>query len=170
MQLPLRNLLAAVIPSLLAIATALATIWIGERVLVIMTCVIAAMVIVVSGALLLNSQRILGSIPSPVIALAVVVSIALTNWPLRVAHRLSESSLNAIADRIRDGGHLDAPERAGAFLIAKAEVSPEGMVRLWTRVADGGNTGFVRTSADHLPINLWSRISLGDHWQFIAED
>lgn len=169
MQRPLRNLLGAVIPGLLAIATALATIWIGERVQVIMTCVIAAMAIVISGALLLNTRRI-GFVPSPLLALAVVISIALTNWPLRVAHRFSESSLNAIADRVQNGGHLDAPERAGAFVIAKAEISSEGIVRLWTRVADRGNTGFVRTSADHLPINLWSRISLGDHWQFIAED
>src|SRR5205807_2528160 len=97
-------------------------------------------------------------------------SVAFSQWPLRVSYALSRPSFDALAKHVRAGDPIYVPRRAGLFAIRKAEISYSGVICLWTTVNPGGNTGFVQCGPDHIPLNLWSSISLDNQWQFISED
>jgi hypothetical protein len=107
---------------------------------------------------------------SSVAIFTILVSVASTQWPLRITYSLSRSAFNAAAQSVRKGEDLILPRRVGLFTIRKAEVSYSGVVCLWTQPAAGGNTGFVQCGRDHVPFNLWSMVKLDDGWQFISED
>lgn len=102
--------------------------------------------------------------------LALLASVALTQWPLRIAYSLSRPAFDTAAQLVREGKGLPLPQRIGFFTIQKAEVSHTDVVCLWTRPASSGNTGFVQCKRDYVPFNLWSVVKLDDGWQFIAED
>jgi hypothetical protein len=102
--------------------------------------------------------------------LTIIVSVTLTQWPLRITYSLSRSAFDSVAQTILEGKELSMPQRVGLFVVRKAEVSHDGIVCLWTKPAPGGNTGFVQCKRSHVPFNLWSMVKLDDGWQFIAED
>lgn len=110
-------------------------------------------------------------------ALLIVFSVTVFNWPLRIGYAFSRPAFNEIAARVTAGETITTPRRVGWFHI-EAITLPEhlfyyaedGIVCLWTEVHPHGNTGFVQTSPDNLPFNLWSHFKLDNTWQFIAED
>ncbi len=103
-------------------------------------------------------------------SLTLIISSCFTLWPMRLTYALSHASLHALAQRIQSGEKITTPVQAGFFRVTKAELSSHGIVCLWTVPRPGGNTGFVQTTPDHIPFNLWSMISLDNQWQFITED
>lgn len=102
--------------------------------------------------------------------LALIASVAIWQWPLRISYGSSRSGFDSLAQRVRAGEQLQMPQRVGLFRVRKAEVSRQGVVCLWTLPNPAGSTGFVRCGRDHVPFNLWSLVKLDDHWQFISED
>ncbi len=103
-------------------------------------------------------------------SLAVIISVAATNWPLRVAYAMSRDGFDALAQQIRTGDNVSTPVRSGLFVVRQAELSRNGIVCLWTHPNPSGSTGFVQCPRDHVPFNLWSIVRLDDNWQFISED
>ena len=103
-------------------------------------------------------------------ALAVLLSVVTSNWPLQAAYVLSRTSFDRVAEQVRAGDPPDTPCFIGLFRIRKAEVYRNGIVCLWTDDDSGGPTGFVQTGPHDLPFNLWSHTPLDNSWQFISED
>ena len=102
--------------------------------------------------------------------IAVILSIATSNWPLMAAFNSSRHELERIAKEVRSGNAPSSTVTAGFFRIRKAEVAYNGVVCLWTNPNSSGNSGFVRFPRDNPPFNLWSHFRLDDNWQFITED
>ena len=110
-------------------------------------------------------------------ALLVVLSIAVFNWPLRIGYAFSRPAFNQVAAQVMAGEMPETPRRVGWFRIEGVALpedlfyyAEDGIVCLWTNVHPYGNTGFVQTSPDNLPFNLWSHFKLDNTWQFISED
>jgi len=103
-------------------------------------------------------------------ALAVVATVIVTAWPLRLSFVLSRPSLERLALAVHEGRRLAAPVRVGLFVVNQAEMSPRGVVCLWTGLAPSGRTGFVQSNANFMPLNLWSSIQLDEQWHLVAED
>ena len=106
----------------------------------------------------------------PLICLAIVISVAATHWPLRVAYALSRGALDAVSLRVRAGERIAVPLRAGLFMIRRAEISHDGFACLWTDLHPTGYTGFMLCGPRKAPGRLWSQINLDDRWQFVSED
>ena len=117
-----------------------------------------------------HQEPMLLSLLVPVLFLGTIISVGDTEWPLRLAYSLSRAKMDAVAAELRAGTTQPGPRWIGMFQIESAEVNSFGVVCFWTRVAYGGNTGFVQCPPDHVRFNLWSIIRLDDHWQFISED
>ena len=105
-----------------------------------------------------------------ILTVGVLVSIAATNWPLRIAYASSVSSFERAALQIRNGQEISTPCMVGAFRIAKAEIYFNDVICFWTDCDPSGQTGFVQCGPNDPPFNLWSHIRLNDSWQFISED
>jgi hypothetical protein len=97
-------------------------------------------------------------------------SIVVTQWPLRLAFQLTEHQFNDVSSDLKRGQSFPKPFRIGPFKFEKAEINRHGLVCLWTDSSSGDLDGFVQTTPDVLPFNLWSTISLSDEWQYIVED
>lgn len=111
------------------------------------------------------------------VSLALVASITVFNWPLRVAYIFSRPAFDQVTEQVMAGETIETPQRIGWFRVERVEApgpAPNGIdqhgLRLWTGVHPAGNTGFVKSSPDDLRFNLWSHFKLDDTWQFIAED
>ena len=115
-------------------------------------------------------RRVLPAFLAFILSLSAIVSVALTDWPLRITYAWSRASLDAVSERVRLGEHVITPLRVGLFSIQRAELSDRGIVCLWTEPHPSGSTGFVQCPSDYVPFNLWSHTSLDEHWQFISED
>jgi hypothetical protein len=107
---------------------------------------------------------------SAIVCLALIASVVSLHWPLRAAYVLSRPSLDRVAQEVHAGQQWAGPTRVGLFTVVQVEVRRDGIVCLWVDDDPGGKTGFVRCGPDHVPFNLWSKVSLDDRWQFIAED
>jgi hypothetical protein len=108
-----------------------------------------------------------------VAALAVIVSVATTHWPLRITFALSRPWLADAASRVAAGEPLGTPARVGLFTIEKTENywSPrEGPVCLWMDLEPSGYTGFVRWAGDDGPCNPFWAVRLADEWWFVEQD
>jgi hypothetical protein len=109
-------------------------------------------------------------------ALAIVVSVAWTNWPLRASFRLARPRMNQMAARLEKGQSVSTPVRVGLLRIRRAGVGStpnrKGVVCLCTVEPGGDFEGFARTSPDKArsQFNLWTVIKLDDDWVFISED
>ncbi|MEM7796385.1 MAG: hypothetical protein AAF579_18280 [Cyanobacteria bacterium P01_C01_bin.118] len=110
-------------------------------------------------------------------ALAIVVSIIVFNWPLRVAYGFSRPAFDQVTEQVMASETLKTPRRIGWFKIKRIEApgnAPNGIdyqgLRLWTDIHPSGKTGFVQSSPDNLRFNLWSHFKLDETWQFISED
>ena len=105
-----------------------------------------------------------------VLTVGILISIAATNWPMRIAYVASSSSFERAASQILGGQKISTPCMVGAFRIAKAEVHYNGKVCFWTDCNPAGRTGFVQCGPVDPPFNLWSHTKLNNSWQFISED
>jgi len=147
----------------------------GEQVGVVLLAIVLSAAAIIVGSLLIGyrchtQRRVLPALIASVLSLLIIISVAATDWPLRVTYALSRSSFDALAQRLRAGERAVAPMRAGLFRIRRAELSHHGIVCLWTHPDPGGSTGFVQCRRDYVPFNLWSIVKLDDGWQFISED
>ena len=102
--------------------------------------------------------------------IAIVLSVAVTNWPLRAVFSMSRPTFDQIADDVRKGNVPKTPCRVGLYRIRKAEVYHNNVVCLWTDLNPNGKSGFVLCPPENPPFNLWSHVPLDASWQFIAED
>ncbi|MEL6401876.1 MAG: hypothetical protein AAFR26_22810 [Cyanobacteria bacterium J06626_4] len=112
-----------------------------------------------------------------VVSLVIVVSIMMSNWPLRIAYAFSRPAFDQVAEQVMVGETPTTPRRIGWFRVARIEAPGSAAneidyhgLRLWTGIHPHGNSGFVRSSPDDLRFNLWSHFKLDETWQFIAED
>jgi hypothetical protein len=106
------------------------------------------------------------------LCLACMVSVIVTQWPVRLAFVVSRPSLECLAERIESGQVVVQPQRAGLFLIRSAGIRPGGVVYLWTDPDPGAPIGFVRCSRDQLQtcVNTWFSISMSEEWQLVFAD
>ena len=140
-----------------------ASIWPLESFMLGFVCVIAALSVVPFAQS--RSHFYFG-----ILTIGVLVSIAATNWPLRIAYAVSSSSLDRAAQQIRNGQTITTPCMVGVFRIANAELHYNNTICLWTDCDPSGKTGFVQCGPDNPPFNLWSHTRLSNSWQFISED
>tara|TARA_R110000850_G_scaffold42454_28_gene108982 strand:+ start:304 stop:801 length:498 start_codon:yes stop_codon:yes gene_type:complete len=100
---------------------------------------------------------------------AMIVLVAVTQFPLRMTFALSETALQRLAAEVVEQGPLTEPAQAGLFTIAKASVHPNGSVFLMTDPDPSGPAGFVYqyTGSGY---NIWSEYRIDDSWHFIALD
>jgi hypothetical protein len=147
----------------------------GEQIgVVLLAIVLSAAAIIVSFLLVgyrrYTKQPVLPVFIAPVACLSIIISVAVTYWPIRATYALSRDAFDSLAERVRAGEQITMPVRAGFFTVRTAELSHQGIVCLWTVPDPAGNTGFVQCRRDYVPFNLWSLIRLDDRWQFISED
>lgn len=146
-----------------------------EQVGLVIWSIILSLVVFLVGAVFIGWRRYTKRSILPVLSislgcLALIASVALWQWPLRVTYGLSSAAFDSFAKRVRAGERLLMPQRVGVFMIRKAEVYSNDIVCLWTFPNPSGNTGFVQCRRNFVPFNLWSIVRLDDHWQFITED
>jgi len=144
----------------------LASLWPLEPIALALTCTLLGLGTIVA----LLFVRSLRHLFAGITALAILLSVATSNWPLQAAYVLSRTSFDRVAAQVRAGDPPSTPCLIGLFRIRKAEVYHNGIVCLWTDDDSGGPTGFVQTGPDDLPFNLWSHTPLDNSWQFISED
>lgn len=148
----------------------------GERVMVVLTAIALGLATAFAGASLIDARRRakrrFGFAAATTFgSLALLISTATTDWPLRVAYAYSRPQLEQLAQRVRDRGAIDRATSIGPFTIRRAELSSSGVVCLWTDYArHGNNVGFARWPDKDVPLNLWSQIDLSDEWHYVAED
>ncbi|WP_145286310.1 hypothetical protein [Pirellulimonas nuda] len=156
-------LIATAAPAFLAV---LASLWPLERIALVLTCTLLGLCTFVPFLFGRSRRHWFAGVTT----IAVLLSVATSNWPLRAAYALSRSSFDRVASEVRAGELPKTPCSIGFFRIRKAEVHHNGIVCLWTNDDPSGPTGFVETGTDDLPFNLWSHVSLDNSWQFISED
>ncbi len=156
-------LIAIGAPPFLAI---LASLWPLEPIALVLTCTLLGLGTVVAVLFVRSTRHLFAGTA----ALAMLLSVATSNWPLQAAYTLSRPSFDRVAAQVRAGDPPSTPCLIGLFRIRKAEVSHNGIVCLWTDDDPAGPTGFVQTGPDDLPFNLWSHTPLDNSWQFISED
>jgi hypothetical protein len=104
------------------------------------------------------------------VLLGLIVSVPVTNWPLRATFWLSRSAIEQLADAVERGEDVTFPHRAGLFQVQVGGRRSE-QTFLWLDPHLGGPRGFVKAPANEPPwFNLWSSISLGENWYLIQED
>ncbi len=76
------------------------------------------------------------------------LSIPLSDWPFRLAFRVSKPALDRLADRVGAGQIAILPARAGVFRVIERALDPgTGNVALFVCVEPGLRMGFVRLGA-----------------------
>ena len=146
-----------------------------EQSSMVLWCIVFSTPVFVVGSVFVGWRRhtqrsVFTALSGSLACLALIASVAIWQWPLRVSYGSSRSGFDLLAQRVRAGEQLHMPQRVGLFTVRKAEVSRQGVVCLWTLPNPAGSTGFVHCGRDHVPFNLWSLVKLDDHWQFISED
>ena len=106
------------------------------------------------------------------VSLALIVSVAATEWPLRLSYAYAKPGLNALASKVEKNQKIDLPVQLGLIRIVKVDISPSEVVCLWTDLNPGGRTGFVKTRSEYVEsqFNIWWTRSMDNDWQFISED
>jgi hypothetical protein len=146
-----------------------------ERVTVTLLAILACFPIGIIGALLVV-WRDTHSLPAsvmllvPIVYVAIVLSAAFTQWPLRLAYACERGELESLAQRVRTGKRLALPQQVGPFKILAAELDRDDIVCLWTNLDRSGRTGLVQCGPDHARFDLWSIVDLDERWQLISED
>jgi hypothetical protein len=144
----------------------LASLWPVEPIALTLTCTLLGLVTLVTFFGIQSLRQWFAGITT----VAILLSVATSNWPLKTAYGLSRRSFDRAAAQVRAGNPPRTPCWIGVFRIRKAEVYHNGIACLWTDDDPGGPCGFVQHGSDDLPFNLWSHMRLDDSWQFIAED
>src|SRR5437899_2007901 len=71
----------------------------------------------------LNGQNSRQAMLGPGLSLALIISVGIFNWPLRISYAFSKDSLDLRARQLRAGKLLAMPQRVGLFTIRKAEIN-----------------------------------------------
>lgn len=108
------------------------------------------------------------------VATLIPIGIAYTDYPLKLAFRFVAPRFDEIANQVSTGaGVPPTPFQIGIFQITEVGVRGKEHVpyfRTYGETNAGFDmVGFVRHPLGH-GFNLWSSITLNDHWAFIAED
>ena len=161
--------------ALLALASILSSATGGERIDVLVLAFLLASAATIVGGLLIGyrrytGRRVMPALVAPLACLALIVSVAVSNWPLRITVAAARDRFESLAQQLRAGEAVETPLRAGIFTIRGAELSEHGIVCLWTSPDPSGSKGFVQCGRDFVPFNLWSHTPLDGGWQLIAED
>ncbi len=109
------------------------------------------------------------------LALCLVISILVLNWPMRIAFLLSRPAFNQAAQQLLAGESVPTPRRIGLFHVAGAELSlgmmgKDQVPALWTDMGvepGGDHMGFVQSGSGKPPFIMWSYMRLDENWQFI---
>jgi hypothetical protein len=123
-----------------------------------------------------TDRRIWPDITACVCILALIVSAAVTSWPMRLLFHVSQDQLEALANRVEAGQSVDVPVWVAAFRIARTENRTPGSgggTCLWVFPGKGNPTGLVRSdnsSAWGPGVNVNRKIRLSEHWYYISED
>ena len=146
-----------------------------EQISMVLSAILLSAPVVVLGSVLVGWRRhtlrpVGPAVLVALLSLAIIASVAIWQWPLRVSHDCSRTAFNWLAQRVARGEQVQTPRRVGLFNIRKAEISYNGIVCLWIVPDTAGSTGFVECPRDYVPSNLWSLVKLDDHWQFISEN
>src|SRR5262249_8869035 len=80
----------------------------GERISVVLVAVVLAIPAIVIGCLFVGYRRYthrstLLAVVAPLTLLLIICSVAVTDWPLRVAYAVSRGSFDSLAERVRAG-------------------------------------------------------------------
>ena len=149
--------------------------FIGERTIVIMSAVVLFILALLLTLFLWHKYKLRSAakfgFKIAIVCLVVFVSVPVTNWPLRLAFKLSRTSFDKIASALQGGKTFPEAVQVGLFRIKRAEVYKlNGRICLWTDLDPAGKTGFTKSPINDVPFNLWSIIELNEDWQFISED
>jgi len=120
------------------------------------------------------SRRIWPDITACICLTVLVLSAAVTAWPLRLLFLASRSQLDAMAARVEAGLPVEAPAWVGAFRIARTEIRTQGWgggTCLWVFPNPGNPTGLLRSDKPGGPgANVNRKIRLSEHWYYVSED
>lgn len=102
--------------------------------------------------------------------IGVLLSVAISQWPIQVAFRWNQTALERTSQAIRRGESLKTPCWIGTFRIEKVGMQ-QGVVCLWTNASPAGETGLIHTeTAAETIFNTRSHLRLSPTWQFISID
>jgi len=128
----------------------------------------------ITGRARYTARRIWPDIAACVCILLLIVSAAVTSWPMRLVFHASRGRLEALADRVEAGQTVNGPVWAGAFRIARTEIRTPGWgggTCLWVFSNPGHPTGLVRSDKPGGPgANVNRKIRLSEHWYYLSED
>jgi hypothetical protein len=140
----------------------------------VLICLLLIQGSAIAGRALYSGRRSWPDITACLCILALIVSAAVTGWPMRLLFLASQNQLEAIANRIEAGQTVDVPVWAGAFRIARTEIRAPGLrggICLWVFPNPGHPTGLVRSDKPGGPgTNVNRRIRLSEHWYYLSED
>lgn len=107
------------------------------------------------------------------VCIALIVSVAMTMWPLRVTFYLSQPALERLAARVEAGDALTFPQRAGLFQVWRAERGANTSF-LWLDPDRSYGVGFLHTTGKgRLPnalMGLCGSRTLSEGWEFRWND
>lgn len=154
---------------------ALAADWLLSLLVTIVLSVLLMMqTAAIAGRARYTARRTWPDIAACICILALIVSAAVTSWPMRLFFHASRDQLEALADRVEAGQTVDVPVWVGAFRIARTEIrSPmmRGGTCLWVFPQRGHPTGLVRSDKPGGPgANVNRKIRLSEHWYYLSED
>jgi hypothetical protein len=98
-----------------------------EQSSMVLWCVVFSMPVFLLGSVFVgwrrHTQRSVFTAWSHSLAcLALIASVAIWQWPLRVSYGSSRSGFDLLAQRVRAGEQLQMPQRVGLFTVRKPEV------------------------------------------------
>jgi len=131
---------------------------------------LTAVIVFLGWVILARNGPVSRAIVAPVLSLVIVISTAITHWPLRLSFAASRPTFEKLVERLLAGDRVD-PRQIGLFRVRSTQIyTSKDIVCLWTDMDSKGRKGFVRCRPSEVPFNLFSLITVDDDWQFISED
>lgn len=105
-------------------------------------------------------------------AIAVIVSVLFTHWPLRLTFVMHRPWLESIAQQVQAEGTIDSPKCIGAFRFQRIIRNDRGSIGFKLNGSPGNGVHFVwsPTDSSHGWYNSATLARLGPHWYLIDED
>jgi hypothetical protein len=128
----------------------------------------------IAGRARYTSRRIWPDVTACICLMTLILSAAVTAWPLRLLFLASRNQLDTMAARVEAGLPVEAPAWVGAFRIARTEIRTPGWrggTCLWVFSNPGHPTGLVRSDRPDGPgVNVNRIIRLSERWYYVSED
>lgn len=103
------------------------------------------------------------------VSIAMLVSIGLTNWPLRLSFAYIRPRLEAYIWCLKVGDAVPSSIHTGIFDIIRVEQRDGGYLFWLSDTADGGAV-FVKGASLSARLNEWSSVHLADNWWYVFID